>query len=181
MNIVMEKKIAVLISAGLIAFLGACSNGGSGGSSSGADEVTDTTAETLGSTTIVQNDFSFPEVAEANGGFELTIPDGPAPEFPARRELAAGTGSTIGFGDPVVLKYSMFSWSTGELVESTDDFDQAFSVDAGLSQGIPEYLSSSLPGRNVGDRLQLVFNAGMEDLPSYLDNTDAYVLVVDLL
>lgn len=179
MNKFMVKTMPSLIGAGMITLMSACSNGGSG--TVETSDAADTQAETLGSTTIVPNDFSFPAIAEANGGFEVSIPEGPVPAFPARRELSAGDGSAIGFGDPVVLKYNMYSWSTGALIESTDDFDEAMSVEAGISQDIPEYLSSSLTGRNVGDKLQIIFNAGMEDLPEYLDNTDAYVLIVDLL
>ena len=75
----------------------------------------------------------------------------------------------------------MYSWSTGELVESTDSFDEPVTLRAGVNEGVPEYLSNSLLGRNVGDRLQLVFETGMEDLPGYLDSADAYVLIVDLI
>lgn len=75
----------------------------------------------------------------------------------------------------------MYSWATGELVESTDEFDEAMTDNAGAQSGVPAYLSNSVLGRNVGDRLQVVFQPGMEDLPEYLDDTDAYVLVLDMI
>ncbi len=175
MNKFYTKKISVIASAGMLALLSAC-----GGSSSGGSSVGDGTVSG-GSTEIISNDFSFPTVGEANGVVSVAIPNGPMPAFPARRMLSAGAGNAIEFGDPVVVKYNMYSWATGELVESTDNFDEPVTIRAGLSQGIPDYLSNSLLGRNVGDRLQVVFQAGMEDLPEYLDNTDAYVLVLDLI
>jgi len=51
----------------------------------------------------------------------------------------------------------------------------------GYTNGVPEYLTKSLLGRQIGDTLQLVFKQDMEDLPDYLDKSDAYVLVVSLL
>lgn len=94
-----------MIVASLFAVLSGCSNGGSGGSGAtgGGDDVTDTQAETFGSTTIISNDFSFPVVAETADGFEVTIPEGLLPDFPARRTLSAGTGNAITFGDPICL------------------------------------------------------------------------------
>lgn len=166
------KKVSVLASAGIIALLSACGGGGSGGSNS---------SNSMSGGEIVSNDFAFPEVAEANGVVNVEIPSGPKPAFPARRTLSAGGGNTIAFGDPVVLKYNMYSWSTGELVESTDNFDEPLTIRAGLTEGIPDYLTNSLLGRKIGDRLQVIFQAGMEDLPEYLDNTDAYVVVLDLI
>ena len=120
-------------------------------------------------------------MVENNGTVNIDVPTGPLPTFSARRTLSKGTGSTIGFGDPVVLRYSMYSWSTGELVETTDVLDEPVTIQAGVSEGVPDYLSKSLLGRNVGDKIQVVFESEMEDLPGYLDNADAYILVVDLI
>ena len=103
------------------------------------------------------------------------------PTFSARRTLSTGTGSVVQFGDPVVLRYSMYNWSMGELVETTDAFDEPVAIQAGVTEGVPDYLSKSLLGRNIGDRIQVIFEPGMEDLPDYLDPANAYVLVVDLL
>lgn len=171
MNINLTKSISAVALSGIFAVLSACD---SGSTVSSVESSTD-------STTMVANDFSFPEIAEANGVTDVSIPDGPAPVFSARRTLSTGSGNTIAFGDPVVLKYTMYSWSTGEIVESTDDFDEPITVRAGVTEGIPEYMSKSLLGRNIGDKLQLVFESGMEDLPEYLDQTDAYVVVVDII
>lgn len=130
---------------------------------------------------LVSNNFTFPEVSEIDGDVQVTIPSGPAPEFSARSLLKSGQGNLIGFGDPVVLKYKMYSWSTGELVENSDTLEDPVTIRAGLIGGVPQFLSKSLPGRRIGDQLQIVFASGMEDLPEYLDKDDAYVLVVDLL
>ena len=126
---------------------------------------------------IVSNDFAFPNIEQSG----IATPSGAAPEFSARRTLSKGAGNPIEFGDPVVLNYNMYSWSTGELVDTTDTLDEPLTVRAGVSAGVPEYLSKSLLGRQVGDTLQLVFKSGMVDLPEYLDSGDAYVLVVNVL
>jgi len=107
--------------------------------------------------------------------------ESPLPTFSARRTLSSGTGSTVQFGDPVVLRYTMYNWSMGELIENTDTFDEPVAIQAGVTSGVPDFLSKSLLGRNIGDRIQVIFEPGMEDLPEYLDANNAYVLVVDLL
>ena len=130
---------------------------------------------------LVSNNFTFPDVSEIDGDVQITTPSGSAPEISASRLLKSGQGNLIGFGDPVVLKYKMFSWSSAEMLEDTDDFEEPSTVRAGLIGSVPQFLSQSLLGRRIGDQLQIVFAKGMEDLPEYLDKNDAYVLVVDLL
>jgi len=175
MNNVFRKKVTAIASASMLVMLSACSDGGSGGGNNGSNTI-----NTGGSTTIVSNDFTFPAASAANGAL-TEIPSGPKPAFPARRTLSAGGGSVIEFGDPVVLSYEMYSWTTGALVETTADFDDPITVQAGVSDGLPDYLSNSLLGRNIGDKMQIIFQPGMEDLPEYLDSEDAYVLLLDLI
>ena len=170
------KTIAVIAGGTCIIFLSVC-----GGSSESGTIVQPGDSSNLESSTIVANDFSFPEIAEANGTMSVLIPPGQKPTFSARRTLTNGGGNTIVFGDPVVLKYNMYRWSDGEMVESTDQFDEPITIRAGVTEGIPAYLTNSLLGRKIGDRLEIVFEAGMDDLPEYLDGSDAYVLVVDLI
>lgn len=150
---------------------------------SSASLVSSATKMEGGITTRSAADFNFPEVVNTNGSITMTIPNGPAPSFPARRDISSGGGQTIQFGDPVSLKYDMFSWSTGELVESSSQFEEAHVVKAGMSESfpVPEILSQALLGRSLGDTLQIVFPVGTEDLPSNLDNTDAFILLVELL
>lgn len=159
-----KKQLVVGIALSTTLVLGAC--GGSSGDSGAAANIE-------------SNIFNFPAEDVAGNGIEK--PEGNAPEFSARRTLSKGTGSPIEFGEPVVLQYRMYSWSTGELVESTDTLDEPLTIRAGITNGVPEYLTKSLLGRQVGDTLQLVFEREMEDLPEYLDNSDAYVLIVSLL
>jgi len=127
--------------------------------------------------------FSFPAIDMQNGQIQMTIPGGELPKFPARRTVSEGTGPIIEFGDPVTLKYDMFAWSNGELVESSSLFEEAHTVKGGVSDEfpIPAYLAKSLLGRNLGDTIQVVLPAGTTDLPAYLDQEDAYVLVLELL
>lgn len=162
------KNVAVLTSASLLVLLSACSS--------------DDSSDTVGlNNAIASQDFAFPTVSEVNGSFSISSPEGETPSFPARRTVEAGSGSTVEFSDPVVIRYNMFSWATGELVESTDDFDEPVTIRAGVTEGVPEYLSHSLLGRKIGDTIQIIFEEGMEDLPEYLDSNDAYVLVVELI
>jgi hypothetical protein len=128
-------------------------------------------------------EFSFPALDDDGNNVSMSIPAGPPPEFPARRTLSTGNGQVVGFGDPVILKYDMFAWSTGELVESSSQFAESYTVLAGKADDfpVPEYLTRSLLGRSLGDRMQVILPVGTEDLPEYLDTTDAYVLVVELL
>ena len=163
-----KKQIIAGIALTTTLALSAC-GGSSGDSNNGANGI------------IVSNDFTFPAVTDAATGNGIEMPAGAAPEFSARRTLSKGTGSPIEFGDPVVLQYDMYSWSTGELIESTDTLDEPLTIRAGVTNGVPEYLTKSLLGRQVGDKMQVVFERGMEDLPDYLDNSDAYVLIVSLL
>ena len=111
----------------------------------------------------------------------VTVPGGDLPVFSARRTLSAGTGDVVAFGDPVQLKYSMYSWTSGALVESTNDFDEAIIINAGVTEGVPAFLSSTVLGRNKGETVQIVYEAGMDDLPAYLDQEDAYVMVLQVL
>lgn len=127
--------------------------------------------------------FSFPSVTMQDDGMSMVIPGGPLPKFPARRTVKNGTGQTIEFGDAVTLKYDMFAWSNGALVESSTLFEEAHTVKGGVSDDfpIPEYLAKSLLGRKLGDTVQVVLPVGTVDLPAYLDQSDAYVLLVELL
>ena len=128
-------------------------------------------------------DFSFPEINDTNGALSMTIPGGPLPTFAARRTVSSGGGQTIGYGDAVILKYDMFAWSSGELVESSSLFEEAHTVKAGVADDfpIPEYLANSLLGRSLGDTVQVVLPVGTEDLPTYLNADDAYVILVELM
>lgn len=148
-----------------------------------ASLVTSASKFSGGSNLRSSRDFRFPEVVSQNGSFSMSIPNGMTPKFPARRKVASGNGQVIQFSDPVSLKYDMFSWSTGELVDSSAQYDEAHIVKSGVTDGVavPDYLAKSLLGRSLGDTIQVILPAGTEDLPDYLDSTDAYVMLVELL
>lgn len=165
----MNKTASLVMCLSLTAVLTAC--GGSGGSSDG-----ETTNNTL-----VANEYELPQVVVEDGGTRLDERVGAKPTFPARRVVSEGNGNTIEFGDPVVLRYNLYSWTTGELVETTDSFDEPLTIRAGVAEGVPQFLSDSLLGRKVGAIIQVVFESGMSDLPSYLDASDSYVVVVELI
>jgi len=148
-----------------------------------ASIVTQASKASAGITARSGSGFSFPSVTSYNGEMSMVIPAGPLPQFPARRTVVNGTGQTIEFGDAVTLKYDMFAWSDGALVESSSLFEEAHTVKAGVSDDfpIPEYLAKSLLGRKLGDTVQVVLPVGTADLPAYLDPENAYVLLVELL
>jgi hypothetical protein len=150
---------------------------------SDASIVTQASKAATGVVARTSRGFDFPSVSTQGGGISMVIPGGPLPRFPARRTLSNGTGQTIEFGDAVTLKYDMFAWSDGSLVESSTSFEEAHTVRGGVSDDfpIPEYLAKSLLGRKLGDIVQVVLPVGTPDLPIYLDQTDAYVLLVELL
>lgn len=128
-------------------------------------------------------DFSFPTTENTGQGYALTIPSAPPPLFPARRTTDSSGGNPIGFGDSVILKYDMFAWSTGQLVESSAEYTEAVTVTSGITDqiGIPEYVAQSLLGRSLGDVIQVVLPVGANGLPEYLNANDAYVLMIELL
>lgn len=134
------------------------------------------------------NDFSFPDVmnkkADGNADWVLVIKDEPIPNQSSRRELISGTGVAVKMGDAVTIRYDMFSWSTGELVDSTQNLEQKnLTVTAGdLATGnpVPIELNNALLNRKEGTRLQVIFPRLMRDLPPYLNRFDAYVLIVDI-
>jgi len=148
-----------------------------------ASIVSSASKVTGGTTTRSGNDFSFPVISDDGINLSMAIPNDPLPRFAARRTARAGSGNPVGFGDAVILKYDMFSWTTGDLVESSSQFDTALTVNSGVSQNvpIPEFLSQSLAGRSLGDVVQIILPAGAEDLPDYFDSNDAYVVLVELM
>lgn len=162
-----KKNVIAGIALSTTMVLSAC--GGSSGDTSSSSELE------------FSSDFAFPAVTDTGDGAGIEVPEGPAPEFSDRRTVSKGAGNVIKFGDPVVLKYNMYSWSTGELVDSTDTLDEPLTILAGVTNGVPDYLTKSLLGRQVGETIQVVFERNMADLPEYLDSEDAYVLVVSLL
>jgi len=129
----------------------------------------------------VSNDYMFPSIEAGDAGFAMTIPNGALPGFSNRRTIEAGTGATIGYGDVVNIKYDMFSWATGEMVESTNQLGGDLALQLTDNAAIPNYLKESILGRKAGEKMQVVFEASMEDLPDYMNNEDAYVLVVELM
>jgi len=129
---------------------------------------------------LVSNDYSFPSIKSGANGIDMTIPNGSLPGFSNRRTIEEGAGATVGYGDAVSLNYDMFSWATGELVESTAQLGGDMELQLTDNAAIPSYLKESILGRKIGDKMQVVFEANMNDLPDYMNPNDAYVLIVEL-
>lgn len=131
------------------------------------------------------NDFSFPDLLnKGDGSWVMVIKDEPIPNKPSRRELVTGEGEVAELGDTVAIRYDMFSWSTGELVDSTRNSDaQSLDVVIGdLVSGnmVPAELNNALLNRTQGTRLQVIFPQLMPDLPQQYNAFDAYILIVDI-
>ncbi len=178
---------ALLVSMALVGCGGSSGDGSmqSGTASvdvTGASIVTSAT-KTFGGTDQRDGGFEFPEITMMNGEVHMAIPAGSTPKFAARRTVGSGNGQIIGFGDPVILKYDMFKWSTGELVESSAEFAESHTILAGNPDNypVPDYLAKSFLGRKNGDTVQVVLPAGSDDLPIYLDPNDAYIVLVEVL
>jgi len=167
MNASLSRSFAPLLLVPLLALAG-CDSGGTAVSGPAGTEM-------------IANDFTFPEVDSAGDTLLVSPGNDFLPSFSARRKLSSGTGNRIAFGDPVVLDYRMYSWSSGALVESSDQIDEPVTLRAGINEGAPAYLTRSLVGRSIGDTLQIVFEQGMSDLPDRFDDSDAYLVVVELM
>lgn len=189
----MKKAIFAVMLTGATLGLTACGDSSSGGSAETTDSITTLqptgTAfvqelEKVGTTSAATNTtrksgkFELPAIRSGQAGTTMTIPAGPLPSFSARRTLNQGNGAVMGYGDNVALQYDMFSWSTGELVESTTLDGSELTIALHENGDVPNYLVDALLGRKRGDTIQVVFEAGMEDLPEYLNPDDAYILIV---
>ena len=177
--------------------IAACNGGGGSGDSSDGtspevvtaidvDEaalITAATKTTGGVIEANETDYAFPALSGDTDMLSMSIPAGPAPAIASRRTVSQGSGEALSFGDVVTLKYDMFRWSDGALVDSSEQYNVARTVLAGdsESQPVPDYLAKSLLGRSLGDVIQIVLPAGTDDLPAELDESDAHVLVVELL
>lgn len=126
--------------------------------------------------------YDFPETSGQKGSYEMTIPAGDLPGFSTRRTIEEGAGAAVGYGDTIGIKYDMFSWATGELVETTSQqLNGNTQLELTENGAVPSFLKDSIVGRNVGDVVQVVFEKNLTDLPDYMNNNDAYILIVELV
>lgn len=186
-------RIAVLAFSLAIA---ACDSGGSGAAGSSVQPVVTTPIDVSKAALVSSGtkttggviddsgiNFTMPTVETHAGALSLSIPADPTPEFESRAVVSEGSGEVINFGQAVTLKYDLFRWSDGAIVDSSAMYEFAHTAEAGNTQSsaLPDYVSSSLLGRSLGDIMQIVLPRGTADLPQNLDSEDAYVLLVELL
>lgn len=128
------------------------------------------------------NDYAFPEVHGGPDGTVLTIGAEPVPGVSSRRLLEAGSGPLVRSGDLVAVSYDLFSWSTGERVESsTSAVGGPLQTRLGTPDSVlPDYVDRSLQDRTLGSRVQVVLGQGTPNLPDHLNPHDGYVLVAQL-
>lgn len=111
---------------------------------------------------------------------EVTVPD-EEPEVAGFTVVEVGSGPTVRDGDRILAAWEMASASTGEIVESTaSDLGGPVEIEVGAGM-VPAVLDGAFTGQTVGTRLEVLFPAGMADLPGYLDSSEAYALVVEIV
>ncbi len=108
-------------------------------------------------------------------------PERPPPARNSFEVITAGDGRVVVEGDTVRVSYVTVSWTTGDVVGSTDD-------DAGGPQTIvlgdlslPRLMESAIFEQRVGSRIQIVFAPDLPDLPQGLSPDDAYIVALDIL
>lgn len=134
-----------------------------------------------------------------NYTYIVKIPDLPKPSESSVQRLpnSSPSGRPSAAGDVVVIHFQMHSWTTGEVVDSTrlHRNGEPMAIEAGYDEMVelrkkrlpvtdllvPKFLFDSVVNVRAGQQLQVTFKSGMLDLPEYLDEEDAYLLVVDVL
>ncbi len=134
----------------------------------------------LSPTVIPNPNQELPTVEEINGEIVVSIPDRPPLEQATYAVLRVGDGLVKNDADTATISYVMYGWNVNALVESTDEFGGPFEIELGEGY-VPVALEQAIVGQPVGSRLLVVFPANMDDLPSYFDASDGYVLVVDIV
>lgn len=135
--------------------------------------------------TQANDDYRFPAVVESDtGDWVMVIGDEPVPSRSSRRELLHGDGAVAEVGDTIRYRFDVFSWATGELVDSSRDLpDQSAQLTLGKLVGpnkVPTVLHNALLNRTAGSRIQVVLAQSLADLPEHLNGNDGFVVVVDI-
>ena len=130
------------------------------------------------------DDYDFPAIhVSENGEVSMQIPDAALPSRSSKRALFMGQGPRVKDGHLVALRYDVFRWSTGELVESHwpgGEEGLGYVVGGDNPAALPAYLEKALLGRPLGSRVQVILRQGTEDLPDSFDPLDAYVVMIDI-
>lgn len=129
--------------------------------------------------------FQFPEMVQNDSGdWVMVIGNQPIPNRSMHREVLSGNGDMGRAGDTIHFRYDMFSWATGELVESSKDtFEESLAItlgDLGNGAEIPNYLHNALLNKTEGTKMQVIYEQSLEGLPPQRNPHDGYVLVVEI-
>ena len=180
-------KLALAISVAI--GVSACDTGSSSSASSGVP-YTGTITPT--------EEFEIPNAEpDGNGGYRIApAKDGSFPAVPAAKVLHSGETygleealqpAKLELGDLVGIRWKMYGLRSGELVEDSDDLFDGSAVNIILGGGkggdadVPQAMHEALKGQRVGDRVQVVFQHEMPELPEFLNSDDAYTLIVDVI
>ena len=125
------------------------------------------------------DDFRFPSLVNTGTGLEMTIPAGDLPSRSARRYVLQGSGQLVGLGDTIELEYEIYSWNTGVLIGSSNEYAINLSVELGKNNILPPYVEQSLLGRTTGSQIQVIVESG-EFVPEAIDVHDVYIYVLKI-
>ncbi len=110
----------------------------------------------------------------------VTLPE-EEPDRAESRIVAEGSGEIVEPEDTVYLAWEMVNFDTGAVVESTEaDLGGPALIPLGFG-AIPSALEDAVTGQPVGTRLEVLFPAGLDDLPPQFDRDQAHVLAVEIV
>ncbi|ROQ40909.1 peptidylprolyl isomerase [Frondihabitans sp. PhB188] len=167
----MRKIPALIVTAGLLATLTACS--------------TSTAPGSAGCTTPASGDASSVVSASGTVGKKPTSVSIPTPINTKQTEvstLVAGHGQVITDGTPVLIKYTIYSGATGDVVSSSSYGTPTAPLTVGATSGGP--IADALVCSTVGSRVAVAVKAS-ELTSTTAKKTDksgpAYIAVVDIV
>lgn len=166
----MRKLSALIVVAGLLATLTACSTSAAPGSA--------------GCTTPASGDASSVVTASGSFGSKPTV-QVPTPIVTSHTEVSTliqGHGQVLTDGTPTLIKYTIYSGATGKEVSSSSYGTPTTPITVGATKGGP--LVEALQCAQVGSRLAVAVKAS--DLTSTTGKTDdstgpAYIAVIDVV
>lgn len=167
----MRKLPALIVVAGLLATLTACSTSAAPGST--------------GCTTPASGDAS--SVVDATGAFgskpKVTIPTPLNTRHTEVSTLIHGDGRVLTDGTPALIEYTIYSGTTGKVVSSSSYSDPTSPVTVGATKGGP--LIDALECSRVGSRIAVAVKASELDSSTTAKPNDksgpAYVAVIDIV
>lgn len=158
--------------------LAACS---SSPSNSGANASTSTNAAAVKITSIPSAERSAPGSSSSEPN--VTVPSGSAPSNLESADLIPGSGPAAVPGDKLTVQYTLATYSSGKVIQSSWTSNQPFGFTLGAGQVIPGW-DKGVVGMKAGGRRELIIPAslgyGSQSPGPGIAPNDTLVFVVDL-